>query len=56
MTDKQVDEINKRIKECKNRGTFDICRLQVLPCSRVIDKGKCPVICDYLANKEVDNG
>lgn len=52
MTDEDVSEINKLVKECEQRHSFDICRLEVSPCSRVIDNGKCPVIIEYLQNKE----
>lgn len=55
MTDEDVSEINRLVKECKQKNSFDICRLEVLPCSRVIDNGKCPVIIEYLQNKEKIN-
>lgn len=55
MTVKDVSEINKLVKECKHKHNFDVCRLEVLPCSRTIDKGKCPLIIEYLQNKEKTN-
>lgn len=55
MTIEDVSEINRLVKECKHKNNFDVCRLEVLPCSRVIDNGKCPVIIEYLQNKEKMN-
>jgi hypothetical protein len=48
MTDKQVAEINRIIKECPHKQLGAVCRMQVLPCARAIDKGICPEIIDYL--------
>lgn len=59
MTDKQMADINKIVKECRyiQQG---VCRMQLLPCARVIDKGICPEIIDYLqkqkAESEAENG
>ena len=47
MTDKQVAEINKIVKKCIYK-TIEVCSLCVLPCERVIDKGKCPIIIEYM--------
>ena len=54
MTDEQVAKINELVNKCKNK-TSGVCALQVLPCERVIDTGRCPVIIDYL-EKERSNG
>lgn len=54
MTDKQVEEINKLVKNCKY-NTSEVCRLQVLPCTRVIDQGRCPEIIDYLRRNKDEN-
>jgi len=56
MTDKQVEEINRLVKECKHRHNFGVCNLQVSPCNRVIDTGRCPIICEYLSELEVQDG
>ena len=54
MTDKQVTDINKIIKNCIY-NMIGVCSLCVLPCERVIDKEKCPEIIKYMKsqNKEV---
>lgn len=52
MTNEDVSEINRLVKECKHKTNYEVCRLEVLPCSRIIDKGTCPVIIEYLQNKE----
>jgi hypothetical protein len=55
MTDKQVAEINKIVKECRYRQR-GICRMQVLPCARTIDKGICPEIIGYLQKHKAESG
>ena len=50
MTDNQVTDINKIIKNCIY-NMIDVCSLCVLPCERVIDKGKCPEIIKYLKSQ-----
>ena len=55
MTDKQVDEINKIVKECRHRQQNDVCRMQVLPCARAIDKGICPEIIEYLQKHRTES-
>lgn len=54
MTDEQVNEINKIVKECRHRHQDGVCRMQVLPCTRAIDKGICPEIIEYLQNQKVE--
>lgn len=53
MTDKQVTEINRIIKECPHKQLGTVCRMQVLPCARAIDKGICPEIIEYLQKQKV---
>lgn len=55
MTDKQVDEINKIVKECRYKQQNAVCRMQILPCARVIDKGICPEIIEYLQNHKTES-
>ena len=55
MTDKQVIEINRIIKECPYRNQGAICRMQVLPCARAIDKGICPEIIEYLQKHRAES-
>lgn len=50
LSDNQVNEINNLIKKCKN-NTHGVCRDLILPCERGIDRGKCPVIIEYLKNQ-----
>ena len=54
MTDEDVKAINSLVKNCKYRRMESVCHLCVLPCSRVIDKGKCPQILDYLKKNKED--
>ena len=60
MTDKQMADINKIVEECRYRQQGIVCRMLVAPCARVIDKGICPEIIDYLqkqkAESEAGNG
>lgn len=54
MTDKQVAEINKIVKECRYRQQ-GVCRMQVLPCVRAVDKGICLEIIDYLQKHKTES-
>ena len=54
MTDKQVIDINKIIKKCGYK-TQGVCRMEVLPCARVIDKGRCPEIIEYLQKQKAES-
>ena len=54
MTDKQVAEINKIVKECGYRQQ-GVCRMEVLPCARAIDRGICPEIIDYLQKHKAES-
>lgn len=54
LTDEDARVINTLIKKCEFKATFDVCRLECLPCSRVIDKGKCRKILEYLGGREDD--
>lgn len=52
MTDDQVEKINEIIKDCDFRvPSCGVCRLELLPCERVLDLGKCPEIIRYLKNE-----
>lgn len=55
MTDKQVAEINRIIKECPHKQLGAVCRMQILPCAVVIDKGICPEIIDYLQKNKTES-
>lgn len=53
VTDEDAKAINNIVAHCKYRRIESVCHLCVLPCGRVIDKGKCPQILEYLKkNKE----
>lgn len=55
MTDQKYEEIVKAIHECKDKTQFgEVCRMMCLPCKRVIDNGKCPLIIEMLKEKKHD--
>lgn len=54
MTDEDVKVINDIVAHCRYRVAESVCQLCVLPCSRVIDKGRCPQILEYLKKNKED--
>lgn len=52
MSDEDVDNINKLVKNCRYRiKDFGLCKMAILPCERAIDKGKCMTIIEYMDKK-----
>ena len=54
-----MTEIEKVITECHWKQDADgipICRLMVLPCEKVIDKGQCDTLREYFAKEREDDG
>lgn len=53
MTDQKYEEIIKAIHKCKDKTqSGEVCRMMCLPCERVIDSGKCPLIIEMLKEQK----
>lgn len=55
MTDELYEKILKAIKECEWKNSefgVDVCKMEILPCQRAIDAGKCPVIIKIMRGTE----
>lgn len=49
LSDEDVDKINELVQNCRYMVQgFNVCKLSVLPCDRVIDKGQCTTIIEYM--------
>ena len=57
MTDELYRKIMKAVEDCEHKNKqmgVDICKMEILPCERTIDAGKCPVIISVMKGKKND--
>ena len=47
------EQADKLIEKCEWRKNFDVCVLEVLPCKRAVETGKCPILIEFF--KEINN-
>lgn len=52
VTQEQIDEAIKNCFWRKDAGGVDVCRGEVAPCMRIIEKGKCDTLKKLFAESE----